>query len=252
MQISAGGSDSCAVLEDGSLRCWRTTSTASQTVSFGGLRTHQISLAGPTACAVLQGGLLRCWDTSNLSGATTNIPTGAEAILVSTASTHTCAVLANGSLRCWGDNGAGQLGLGHTRTVPFDAPLADSLVDTGNPVARVSTTVFGTTCAQLQNGSLRCWGFNGPTGQLGYRHLTNIGALETPARAAQPGGLGGSLDFGSGRTVLAVYGARCAMRDGLQLFCWGSSNYGEQGTPTFFGTGTGARAPVDIGPVQLQ
>ena len=251
LQISTGSAYTCAVLENGTLRCWGVSRTTEElALAFGGLRTNRVSLAGTGACAVLQGGILRCW--GNGPEPTQNISTGGEVVAASTGGGNACAVLASGALRCWGVNGSGELGLGHTRFVPFNAPLADSLVDVGGQVRQLAMSVLGTTCVILQNGSFRCWGFNGSLGQLGYRHTQNIGDIQTPAQAAQPGGLGGSLDFGQGRNVLVPYGGRCALLDDRQLFCWGVNSYGEQGNPTFFPNGTGARTPADVGPVQFQ
>jgi alpha-tubulin suppressor-like RCC1 family protein len=249
-QISTGSVHTCAVLESGALKCWGRSLTT-ESLSFGGLRTERVSVAGVGACAVLQGGIVRCWG-SGYPGPTQNINTGGQAVAVSIGLGRACAALSNGQLRCWGSNSNGELGLGHTRTIAFDAPLTDSIVDVGGPVRSISMSVNGAACALLQNGTLRCWGSNGASGSLGYRHTQNIGDLQTPAQAAQPGGLGGSLDFGQGRGVLMAYEGRCALRDDGELFCWGASLFGEQGNPTFFPNGTGARTPADVGPVQFQ
>lgn len=250
LQISTGSGHTCAVLADGRLRCWGRPLT-SESLTFGGLSINQVSVAGVGACAVLQGGILRCWGSDN-PGPNQNINTGGEVVAVSVGTRKACAVLAGGALRCWGTNQDGQLGLGHTRDIAFNAPLADSLVNVGGQVRQVTMGFNGQACATLQNGTLRCWGSSGSAGNLGYRHTQNIGDIQTPVQAAQPGGLGGALDFGPGRSVLASHGARCALRDDRQLFCWGANFFGEQGNPTFFPNGTGARAPADVGPVQFQ
>jgi hypothetical protein len=61
-----------------------------------------------------------------------------------------------------------------------------------------------------------------------------------------------NLAFGAGRRILALSGARCAVRDDSEIFCWGPSQFGEQGNPDFFPGGTGPRSPITIGPLDLE
>ncbi|MDP7112230.1 MAG: hypothetical protein QGH45_09710, partial [Myxococcota bacterium] len=81
--ISAGGSHTCAVLDDGAAGCWG-DNTFSQTGA-------PVS-APPTSL-------------SNVS-----LPSGTTAVAVSAGWGHTCAMLANSTVACWGDNHFSQLG----------------------------------------------------------------------------------------------------------------------------------------------
>ena len=87
--VAAGGSHSCAALQDGTARCWG--------VNGGGELGD--GSADASAIPVVVSGL-----------------TGAVSIVGGDA--HTCAVIADGTVECWGDNSLGQLANGTTTPVP--------------------------------------------------------------------------------------------------------------------------------------
>ena len=76
---------------------------------------------------------------------------------------HTCAILDDGSLNCWGRDNYGQLGDGGTNT-DKNTPVSVSL-GTGRTAVAVSAG-YAHTCAILDDGSLKCWGWDS-YGQLG-------------------------------------------------------------------------------------
>lgn len=125
----------CAVLADGGVRCWGTTtpgdgghsewnSTPVAIDDLDSATTISTSVsAGPgCSCAVLEHGEVQCWGVNGegqLGDGTTEVrsrPTAVEeidsAVTVSTGGRHTCARLANGDIRCWGSNHHGELGIG--------------------------------------------------------------------------------------------------------------------------------------------
>lgn len=70
---------------------------------------------------------------------------------------HTCVRFASGAVRCWGQNGNGQLQLGHRMSVPLTLPAPD--LDTG-VFPTIQITVGGWhSCrlSQMGNGSFRVW-----------------------------------------------------------------------------------------------
>jgi alpha-tubulin suppressor-like RCC1 family protein len=92
---------------------------------------------------------------------------------IATGTAHTCAFLANGGLRCWGDNSKGELGYPHrdnkggtSDTVPGVLPA----ISFGGPTATAVYTGNYTTCALLNTGEVRCWGWNN-VGQLGLGYV---------------------------------------------------------------------------------
>ena len=100
---------------------------------------------------------------------------------------HTCAVLNDGSAKCWGLSGNGRLGCRFAWTGPSgisnhigDGPneMGDNLaaIDLGTGKTAVQLVAgVGHTCALLNDGSAKCWGYGG-MGILGYYgNRDNIG-----------------------------------------------------------------------------
>jgi len=103
-------------------------------------------------------------------------------------SLHTCARLDDGSAKCWGSNTSGQLGLGDTQDRgdgPGEMGATLPAVDLGpGRTALQLTAGFQHTCARLDDGSVKCWGFNN-VGQLGLG--------DTQDRGDGPGEMGAAL-----------------------------------------------------------
>ena len=105
--ILAGGVNTCAILENGNLRCWGDGSNGQpgygNTNNIGDNETPasvgDVDVAGSTGAAVtaLTGGIR-----------------------------HTCARLSNDSLRCWGQGTNGALGYGNTNNIGDDEPPASA------------------------------------------------------------------------------------------------------------------------------
>jgi alpha-tubulin suppressor-like RCC1 family protein len=134
--IAAGGSHSCALLSNGTVKCWGrnehgelgngTTgdSTNSNTpVSVSGISNATAIAAGPAdTCAVLSDGTAECWGFNASgqlgNGTTTDSATPVSvsgitnAAAISAGAYHSCALLSDGTVKCWGFNGAGELGNG--------------------------------------------------------------------------------------------------------------------------------------------
>ena len=73
---------------------------------------------------------------------------------------HTCAILDNGDMKCWGGDSWGQLGDGGSNT---DTKVPSSTaIDLGTSRTAVALSAgFSFTCAILDNGDLKCWGYDG-------------------------------------------------------------------------------------------
>lgn len=149
---------------------------------------------GGHACAVLVDGTLRCWG-ENLTGelgdgteeyratptpvsSLTNVnypklvPLTAGAVRLASGPLHTCALHADGTVTCWGDNEYGQLGNG-TLGIAADPALVIDL-----PPAVQITAGSSHTCIRANDGTPLCWGSN-EAGQLGRGVL---GARPNPTR----------------------------------------------------------------------
>jgi alpha-tubulin suppressor-like RCC1 family protein len=116
--ISVGASvfGNCALLDDGSVKCWGSNSEAQLGLGDFKNRGDEVNQMGDDLPAI-------------------DLGTGKRAVYLSADSgVSFCAILADGSLKCWGNNGWGQLGLGdyYTRGVSI-SDMGDALpvVDVG-------------------------------------------------------------------------------------------------------------------------
>jgi alpha-tubulin suppressor-like RCC1 family protein len=195
--IAAGEFHTCALLDDGTARCWGDnffgqlgdgTTTISRTtpVTVSGLSNVTAIAAGwGHTCAVLNDGTARCWGdnffgqlgdgTTTISRTTPVTVSGLSNVTAIAAGLyHTCALLTDKTVRCWGSNRYGQLGDG-TRGVSRTTLEAVSGLSNVTAIAAGGSH----TCAQLGNETARCWGFN-EYGQLGNGEL---GFATTPSLA---------------------------------------------------------------------
>jgi len=110
-----------------------------------------------------------------------DLGSGRTARAITAADEHTCALLDNGRVRCWGFGNSGRLGYGTTNDIGDDeTPGSVGPVDLGSGrTARAITAGGAHTCALLDNGAVRCWGW-GDSGRLGYGNTNTIGDDETP------------------------------------------------------------------------
>ncbi|MDA8838039.1 hypothetical protein N9N26_02120, partial [Candidatus Poseidoniales archaeon] len=243
VSVSIGQYHSCAILDDGSLKCWgrnyygelgiggttgsSTKYTTPQTVNLGTGRTAvSVSSGQYHTCAILDDGSLKCWGqgTSGQLGIGStiaqntpqlvNLGTGRTAVSVDLGNSNTCVILDDGTLKCWGQGNGGQLGIGSNVN-----QITPQTVDLGTGRTAVSVSAGSShTCAVLDDGSLKCWGYNN-YGQLGIGSTTN---QNTPQL----------VNLGTGRTSESVSLGQfhtCAVLDDDSLKCWGYNYYGQLG-----------------------
>lgn len=255
-QVVAGGSHTCALLNNGKVRCWgdgtygqlgygNTNSigddevpASAGDVTVGGT-VVSLSAGGAHTCALLDNGKVRCWGDGSSGqlgyGKTDSIgddeppasagdvDVGGTVVSLSAGAAHTCALLDTGSVRCWGSGLYGRLGYGDTKSIGDDeAPASAGDVQVGGTV--VSVAAGGThTCALLDTGNVRCWG-DGISGRLGYGNIDSIGDDETPETA-------GDVNVGDTVTQVSAGGSHtCVLLDSLDVRCWGASGYGQLGS----------------------
>lgn len=264
LRVVAGAHCTCILWDEGALRCWgangctgwgdtllenvgddETPASIGDVPADFDARDFDL---GDHSCAVTVEGAVRCWgndDAGQLglgevvppaSGAQESIAAvlGAEAVAVSIGERHTCAVTEDAMIRCWGLNSHGQLGYGHTLNIGDDeTPASAGDVSVGRPAVQVVAGGAGLggahTCALLDDGSVRCWGWTladfGEKGGgiLGYGNNENIGDDELPSAV-------GPVDLGGPVARLAAGGRHtCALRVDGALVCWGLNRYGALG-----------------------
>ena len=244
VQITAVGPSTCALLDDGSVRCWGAN-------GFGELGIDSIKNAGD--------GVAGDFTMASLTG----VYLGQKAVAISGGDYHACAVLADGSVKCWGLGATGELGqasygnAGDYTTSPSFGMHTLPAVNLGAGNHAVSSSIGGPgnlqrgdSCVVLSDGTARCWGDN-EYGQDGHDFT---GTME--------GGTGSSSIAARGaiplpQKVLAIstggYHTCAILADGT-VRCWGYNNYGQLGDGTTKNAGDGVAGDTkmaDLQPVPL-
>jgi hypothetical protein len=190
-------------------------------IDLGGTATA-IAAGGNHACAILAvSGSVRCWglglsgqlgygNTDNIGDNETPasvapVQLGGPAEAISAGAKHTCAILVGGSVRCWGSNRTGQLGYPNTGDVGDDeTPASVGPVDLGAGRTAVAISAGAeSTCARLDDGKVRCWGY-GVLGRLGYCNPNTVGDDETPGSVGPVNLEAGDGGAGCGGAASAV------------------------------------------------
>jgi alpha-tubulin suppressor-like RCC1 family protein len=209
--LAAGGHRTCALLNDGSVKCWGQN-------AFGELGLGDTNNRGDVPNEM--GGNLLAVD----------LGTGKAASAIAIGGYHTCSLLNDGSVKCWGRNVAGELGQGDTDN-RGDGPneMSDNLLaidlGTGKTASAIRAGAIY-TCALLNDSSIKCWGSNF-TGQLGLGNIDD--------RGDGPSEMGNNLpevDLGTGETASAIAagaGHPCVILNDGSIKCWGSNNNGKLG-----------------------
>ena len=259
--ISVGGDHTCALLTDGTVRCWGWSTAGQLGATAPGIVSTEpiaacgisnavaISAGGSHSCALLSGGTVQCWGLNHEgqigNGETSNvwIPTTvagvSNAIAIATGGYHTCALLSGGSVECWGKNAFGQLGNSSTESCAESGQPSseESFPCSTKPVAVAgitnATALTGGddfTCALLADGTVKCWGTN-DFGQLGNDTTEQCTIIRSSTSYSEPcsttpitvSGIAGATAISAG------YYDTCAVLAGGTIQCWGDNMSGQLG-----------------------
>jgi alpha-tubulin suppressor-like RCC1 family protein len=230
--IAAGAYHTCAVIANGTVRCWGLNNLGQvdselvpSIVTFpkqvAGITTAVAVTAGfEHSCVLLSSGIVLCFgrgDEGQLgNGAFGNSSTPVTVIGITNATQiaagnfHTCARLATSEIRCWGRNDEGQLG---------NSSFTNSAtpVDTQNDVGASGITAGGFHTCLLAGTFVRCWG-RGDLGQIGH------GGFDASRNFPQA-----VLGMNTATAVDAGRSHTCAIVSGGGLRCWGYNEFGQLG-----------------------
>lgn len=273
--VAAGTSHTCAVSEDGRLRCWGSRGIGhDQVQDIGNGVGPSIIEAGDVpvgtsvvavgageihACVITSAGALRCFgrngsgqlgydSTVNVGDGTGptvvqagDVDVGGRVLKVDGGGRHTCALLESGSVRCWGNNQQAQLGYNHQNDVGNG--VGARIRDVGDvPLGAKAIDVcagYGHSCAVTESGQVRCWG-SGLEGQLGYGGLTRVGDGIGPSIIA----IGGVPVGETARAVTCGTTHTCALLTSDAVRCWGSGRDGQLGYGSESNVGDGQGSPI--------
>jgi alpha-tubulin suppressor-like RCC1 family protein len=172
VDVAIGWRSVCALLADGTLRCWGSNEagqlgngsmmSSRVPVMVSGISTATAinGVGYAAACALLADKTVRCWGINergqlgNGTGRPSNVPVPvpgiAEATGVAVGAESACAIVAGGRVKCWGE------------LVSSNTPVDIAAVE-GAAALSVGKSH---ACAVLGDRSVRCWGSN-EYGQLG-------------------------------------------------------------------------------------
>ncbi|MBN1655424.1 MAG: hypothetical protein JXA30_16785 [Deltaproteobacteria bacterium] len=211
-----------------------------------------LSLGERHSCALLDNGDLRCWGSLALGHASDDLvscdglPCATSPVHVDLADDvlevkagyqHTCALVESGAVFCWGQNPVGQVGIsretdvsvqGVDRPNAVDRPARVNLPEPAGQVAVAGSSVAyrNKSCARLLDGSYFCWGVN-DRGELGIAPVQTerCGAAQSFC-ATEPREL--ALEVAVERVILSEFTGCAVSIDGV-LYCWGQDTLAQLG-----------------------
>jgi alpha-tubulin suppressor-like RCC1 family protein len=263
LSVSAGSDYTCAVLDNGTVKCWGsarfgqlggdTPYDALLPVQFVTVILRRpataVSASNGVTCALLDNGTLECWgdvqyvpdslsDSANLDGsdgigdsngemskllALTFNNVKAASIVAGEVSE---AILQDGSLMLWG---FGYQGWTNAGLPPNDfASVSAMKMGTGRKVISSDADVYH-ACAVTNDGALSCWGF-APNGALGLgSQVSSPGPVKYSSNGAEIGTI--SVDLGGKAAVQVAVGEQhtCVLLADHSLKCWGYNIDGQLG-----------------------
>ncbi|MCC5813974.1 MAG: hypothetical protein JJT78_04400 [Leptospira sp.] len=249
--ISMGRNFTCALLENGTVRCWGDAAygrlgmgdrisindaTMARTIPFAE-PVVKIQSNEYSTCALLESGNLKCWggdDPMDLSfslgyGMQNSIDDpvsapdygfGARVIDFALGRGYACVVLEGNFLRCWGHNDDGQLGIGNNDSVGLAVNATPNNLVEITITSQVTKIFSGLrsshNCLVNNGGAGWCWG-SGFNFQLGNNISASIESINN----------GNPLNLPTIKEIINGQDRTCALLETGNLSCWGNvENFG--------------------------
>lgn len=225
--IFAGLEHTCAILEDGGVKCWGLNTWGQLGVGDTANRGDGVAAMGDGLPVV-------------------DLGVGRRAVAIAAASSATCALLDGGSVKCWGDSYQGALGYGDISTRgAMPGTMGDALreVDLGSrdgaplEAEQIVAIDYHSFCAIIADtgpgeSGLKCWGSNDYC-ELGIG--TGLGGLANDPSTTGNGlpwiDIGKTAAGATRRAVAAAGGFQfiCVLGDDGAVACWGDNWSGQLG-----------------------
>ena len=150
---------------------------------------------------------------------------------------HTCALNNAGYVKCWGSEEYGRLGNGETDDISIPVNVHTSSTDS-SPLGGIIEVASGAhhSCVLTKQGRVKCWG-HGRSGLLGDGTTADKPTpVDVHNSATDTSPLSGITQISS------IWVHTCALTDGGNVKCWGSSLDGQLGDGTTHNSST----PVNV------
>ena len=245
--VAAGATHTCAVMLDGSIKCWGSNyrmelgnswpysnapEYAPNAITPVSGTATQITAGNEHTCALMSDQTVKCWgdntfgQTGTAAGPNAVPPsqvTSLTGVLQITAGQdHTCALMSDHTVKCWGSNMYGQLGAGTTGFPSASSPLpVRSGEGTLGNVVAISAAYYS-TCALLVDTTVRCWG-EMDEGELGNGSFSSGTGCHCVPSAASVSNLSDVTQIDGGGHH------NCAVKTNQTVWCWGRINVHETG-----------------------
>ena len=242
--ISAGGSISCLLLIDHTIKCLGNNqygqlgngSTDTQSlvpvIVTGINNATSVSSGEAHSCALLIDNTIKCWGYNSngqlgngSAGGFSRVPlavTGINnAISISSGAYHSCALLIDHTVKCWGSNNYWQLG-NASASINTNWPVPQAV--TGLDNATSISAGANHSCALLIDNTIICWGYNG-NGGLGNSNASSVQSYQ----------LWVVTGIDNATAINAGPDHSCALLIDNTIKCWGSSNVGQLGKAAYWG-----------------
>ncbi|HWB80389.1 MAG TPA: hypothetical protein VG755_35740, partial [Nannocystaceae bacterium] len=220
-RLALGWLHSCAVISNGTVRCWGTNDAGELGDGTTTDRPAPTAVAGLTDVVAIDAG--EGWTVALRSNGTVHrwgrrwgaaglpedwtpqqVPGLSDIVAIGVDFRRACAVHADGRLFCWGSGSLGDAAGTNASSTPVQVSGITTAIATSG------------SCTLLANGTIKCWGGNS-YGQLG--NGTEISS-DTPVTVL---GIGNAVSIAS-----ATYASYAVLADGT-VHSWGRNYVGELG-----------------------
>jgi len=249
--VSAGFDSNCALIEDGSVRCWGSNYSGqlgngdlgeTPPDSFTAVPVRYVanavgvSVGQDHACAALADGSVKCWGqlpgpwlTERPSQPALPVDAVTAAHTLAAGRNHTCALLTDATVQCWGNGSLVPLGDGSPPSAPPSPWSSAVAVAELRDVTAIAVSSPAGSCALLESGEVKCWGDTWVDGDtLADESLAGrIWLTYTPTPRVVEG-----LPSAAGISLAHLYS--CAVLKDTTVACWGliRETMGGTGRPT--------------------
>lgn len=229
VDIEMGGDHACALMSNGSLRCWGSNYFRQLGAMDGRWGVQwpaprelagvsdvvEVALGGWHTCMRFVDGTVTCWGGESDFFLSPELDSVTQLAL---GGRHACALSKAGKVQCWGSNRSGELGIGSIST-KADKPVSVK----GLGKVRKIALGYAHSCALVENGAVLCWGSNS-AGQVG---TGAIGEGESEPLPMLVPWLSGVVDISLGEEH------SCALLEDGTARCWGRNEEGALGNGSF-------------------